>query len=53
VAHQANNTCRNAAAAGLYNTWVADAPGSAAAKQLLHTQYRHRQKTVAAAVGDW
>jgi hypothetical protein len=44
---------RSAAVAGLYDSWVGDVPGSVAAKQLLHTQYRHRQKTAAAAVGDW
>lgn len=37
----------------LYQGWVRGAPGSEAARQLLHTQYHKREKTVTAALADW
>jgi hypothetical protein len=42
-----------AVARGLYGSWVGGGPGSDAAKGLLHTQYHHREKTVASAISDW
>jgi hypothetical protein len=43
-----------AGAAGvLYEEWVGGAPGSAAARQLLHTQYHKREKTVTSVLSDW
>ena len=37
----------------LYAEWVGGGPGSAAAQQLLHTQYHTREKSVTAALADW
>ncbi|KAL4434294.1 hypothetical protein ABPG75_000735 [Micractinium tetrahymenae] len=37
----------------LYAEWVQGPPGSAAARQLLHTQYHKREKTVTATLADW
>ncbi|KXZ45175.1 hypothetical protein GPECTOR_57g465 [Gonium pectorale] len=44
----------NPAVAALYNHWLGGRPGSAAARQLLHTTFREREKTVTAAVvANW
>jgi len=43
----------DAAVQQLYREWVHDGPGSEAARQLLHTQYHKREKTVTAALSDW
>lgn len=40
-------------AAALYEQWVGDSSYSAAAQELLHTQYHKREKTLTATVGDW
>ena len=37
----------------LYTEWVRGPPGSEAARQLLHTQYHKREKTVTATLADW
>ena len=37
----------------LYREWVQGKPGSDAARQLLHTQYHRREKTVTATLADW
>lgn len=37
----------------LYGAVVHGAPGSVAARRLLHTQYHRREKTVTAALADW
>lgn len=37
----------------MYHEWVGGDPGSEAARQLLHTQYHKRKKTVTAALADW
>ena len=37
----------------LYQEWVQGGPGSAPARQLLHTQYHQREKTVTATLADW
>lgn len=52
----AGSDCSGAAsglASLLYAGWVGGGPGSAAAKQLLHTQYHKRERTVTAAISDW
>ncbi len=41
------------AVAAAYDGWVGGVPGGRAARALLHTQYHRREKTAAAAVGDW
>lgn len=43
----------DAAVGQLYREWVGGPPGSAAARQLLHTQYHRREKTVTATLSDW
>ncbi|KAL4424954.1 hypothetical protein ABPG77_009683 [Micractinium sp. CCAP 211/92] len=43
----------HAAVQQLYSEWVGAPPGSEAARQLLHTQYHKREKTVTATLADW
>ena len=43
----------SAAGRALYREWVGGAPGSAAARRLLHTRYHHRERTALGTVGDW
>mgnify|MGYP001807344566 CR=1 FL=1 len=44
----------NPAVALLYSRWLGGRPGSAAARRLLHTSYREREKTVnTAMVANW
>lgn len=43
----------HAAVQQLYSEWVGASPGSEAARQLLHTQYHKREKTVTATLADW
>lgn len=44
---------RSAAARQLYEDWIRDEAGGARARELLHTQYHKRDKSVAASIGDW
>lgn len=37
----------------LYAEWVGGGPASAAARELLHTGYHRREKTVTATLADW
>eukprot|EP00884_Botryococcus_braunii_P022513 jgi/Botrbrau1/8946/Bobra.0148s0059.1 len=41
------------AARELYQEWVQDDPGGPRARELLHTGYHKRDKTVLAAMSDW
>lgn len=43
----------DAAVQQLYQRWVGGGPGSQPARELLHTQYHKREKTVTAALADW
>ena len=37
----------------IYSHWVKGNPGSEAARQLLHTTYKKRERTVGVLVSDW
>ena len=37
----------------MYQQWVMDAPHTAAAKALLHTEYHTREKSATAHLSDW
>lgn len=43
----------NPSVQALYNEWVGAQPGAPAAKELLHTQYHVREKTVTGMLADW
>jgi len=43
----------NPSVAALYKEWVGAGEGSDRAKQLFHTEYHKRDKSISAAVGDW
>ncbi|GLC37025.1 hypothetical protein PLESTB_001400200 [Pleodorina starrii] len=50
----ARSPADNPAVAALYGTWLGGRPGAPAARQLLHTTFREREKTVTAAmVANW
>ena len=43
----------NVSVQALYRDWIGDIPGSNLSRDLLHTQYHKREKTVASAIADW
>ncbi len=43
----------NGSVAALYGEWVGAGVGSQRARELLHTVYHQREKTVSSAISDW
>jgi iron only hydrogenase large subunit-like protein len=43
----------NSSVEELYREWIQGVPGSAESKEILHTKYHLREKTVASAIADW
>lgn len=43
----------NPSVQALYSQWIGDGPATERSRQLLHTGYHKREKTVTAAIADW